>query len=61
MELLIGLALYCLSASGLVVAAGWYAPDLGMEPRVAMWSTVQAVTVAPALLAVIALTLVAFA
>lgn len=60
MELLIGLVLYSLSACGLVVAAGWYAPDLGMEPRVAMWSTVQAVCLAPAILAVLALTIVAF-
>ena len=60
MELLIGLVLYSLAASGLVLAAGWYGPDLGMSPREAMWSTVQAVTLAPAVLAVLALGLVAF-
>lgn len=60
MELLVGLLGYCVSASALVVFMGWKAPDWGMQPSEAVWETVKAVTLAPAILAVIALGLVAF-
>lgn len=49
---------YSLVASAAVVVAPLVADDLGVSPRAAMWATVQAVTLFPAVVGIIALWLV---
>jgi ABC-type maltose transport system permease subunit len=58
MNPLLVLAAYSLVASSAVVVAGYVADDLGVSSRSAMWATVQAVVMFPAVVAVVALWIV---